>query len=153
MSLLANYQTNGFFDEMFNDDGQVRPHYRRLHERFLQMTPDEFEQRRQAIDLSFLRQGITFTVYSDSQGTERIFPFDLIPRVIPQREWTHIEAGLTQRITALNLFLHDIYHEQRIVKENVIPAHYILGAKHFRREFMNFHVPQNIFVIQTVERG
>jgi uncharacterized circularly permuted ATP-grasp superfamily protein len=146
MSLLANYQTNGFFDEMFNDDGQVRPHYRRLHERFLQMTPDEFEQRRQAIDLSFLRQGITFTVYSDSQGTERIFPFDLIPRVIPQREWTHIEAGLTQRITALNLFLHDIYHEQRIVKENVIPAHYILGAKHFRREFMNFQVPQNIYI-------
>src|SRR5215813_7845346 len=126
MSLLNNYQTNGFFDEMFTNDGQVRLHYQRLYERFRHLTSEEFEQRRQTIDLSFLRQGITFTVYSDSQGTERIFPFDLIPRIIPQSEWTRVEAGLIQRITALNLFLHDIYHEQKIVKEDVIPAAYIL---------------------------
>lgn len=89
---------------------------------------------------------MTFTVYNDNQGTERIFPFDLIPRIIPAKEWAHLEAGLVQRITALNLFLHDIYHEQKVLKDKVVPAALILGAKHFRREFMNFKVPRGIYV-------
>ena len=80
-------------------------------------------------DLAFLNQGITFTVYSDNQGTERIFPFDLVPRIIPAPEWEHIEAGLTQRITALNLFLHDIYHDQQIFKDKVIPRHLRRGGQ------------------------
>jgi uncharacterized circularly permuted ATP-grasp superfamily protein len=98
------------------------------------------------VDLAFLRQGVTFNVYGDSRGTERIFPFDLVPRIIPATEWEYLERGLIQRITALNLFLHDIYHEQRIVKEGVIPAHYILSGKHFRREFVNFAVPRDIYI-------
>jgi len=98
------------------------------------------------VDLAFLRQGITFNVYGDSQGTERIFPFDLMPRIIPAREWERIEAGLIQRITALNLYLHDIYHQQRIVKDCTIPADYVFSAKHFRREFVNFNVPRDIYV-------
>ena len=93
-----------------------------------------------------MRGGVTFTVYNDNQGTDRIFPFDLVPRVIPDSEWQKIEKGLIQRITALNLFLHDIYHGQKILKDRIIPPHYIIGAKHFRREFMGFDVPKDIYV-------
>ncbi len=95
---------------------------------------------------SFLTQGITFTVYNDNRGTEKIFPFDLIPRIIPAEEWEFIERGLEQRIRALNLFLHDIYHDQRILKEKVIPEEYVLSAAHFRKEFMGFNVPRDIYI-------
>jgi uncharacterized circularly permuted ATP-grasp superfamily protein len=115
-------------------------------ERYAQLKPDEFERKRTAVDFSFMRQGITFTVYNDNQGTERIFPFDLMPRIIPQSEWQYLVKGLEQRITALNLFLKDIYGEQRILKEGIIPASYILGAKHFRREFMGSKVPKDIYI-------
>jgi uncharacterized circularly permuted ATP-grasp superfamily protein len=144
--LLQNYQPDGFFDEMAAEPDQVRPHYRKFLDRFATLTPQDFEQKRRATDLAFLRQGITFNVYGDSKGAERIFPFDLIPRIIPAAEWERLERGLTQRITALNLFLHDIYHEQRIVKDGVIPSFYILSARHFRREFVNFSVPKDIYI-------
>jgi len=145
-SLLNGYNPESFFDEMMTGDGGVRPHYRKLVERYSSLSADDFEQRRRAVDISFLRQGITFNVYGDSQGVEKIFPFDLVPRIVPAKEWEHIEAGLAQRITALNLFLHDIYHEQRIVKEGVIPPYYVLSGKHFRREFTNFAVPKDIYI-------
>jgi len=131
---------------MYGRDGVARPHYRRLYERLATLPKEEFEQRRAAVDLAFLRRGVTFTVYDNPEGTEKIFPFDLIPRIIPSSEWTQLEAGLIQRVNALNLFLHDIYHEQKILKDKVIPAAQILSAKHFRREFMNFKVPQDIYV-------
>ncbi|MDX2109567.1 MAG: circularly permuted type 2 ATP-grasp protein [Verrucomicrobiota bacterium] len=143
---FADYHCGNYFDEMFLPDGAVRPHYRALLERFQQLTPEEFHRKREAVDLAFLRQGITFTVYSDNQGTERIFPFDLIPRIIPNKEWQHLVKGLEQRITALNLFLHDIYHEQKIIKDGIIPEHYIKSAKHFRPEFMGFRVPKDIYI-------
>ncbi len=147
MSLFSSsYDSGHFFDEMFMAGGGVRPHYRKLNDRLATLPEPEFERRRAAVDLAFLRRGVTFTVYNDSEGTERIFPFDLIPRVIPSAEWDRIEAGLIQRITALNLFLHDLYHEQKIIKDKVVPAAQILSAKHFRREFMNFSVPRNIYV-------
>ncbi len=135
-----------FFDEMVAADGTVRPHYARFRELFQSLTPQEFDLKRQAVDLAFLRQGVTFNVYGDSAGAEKIFPFDLLPRIIPAREWEMIERGLAQRITALNLFLHDIYHEQKILKDGVIPAHYVLSGKHFRREFVNFNVPKDIYI-------
>lgn len=141
-----NYQTEGFFDEMFESDGSVRPHYRSFYERLSVMDPDEFEQRRIAVDRSFLEQGITFTVYGDEQQTERIFPFDLVPRIIPSSEWEYLERGLIQRITALNLFLSDIYHDQKIIKDGVIPEHYVKSAKHFRPEFMGVKVPKDIYI-------
>ncbi len=145
--LFANeYAVDGFFDEMFDHDGNVRPHYRRLYERFRQMSPEQFEQKRSSVDLSFLRQGITFTVYNDDAGTERIFPFDLVPRIIPKTEWEHVENGLKQRLTALNMFLNDIYHQQKIIKDNVIPAHYIFSCKEFRRELVNVDVPKGIYI-------
>ena len=147
MSILSSqYNPGEFFDEMIGAGGQIRPHYRRLTERLDTLPENDFHDRRAAVDLAFLRRGVTFTVYNDSEGTERIFPFDLIPRIIPASEWKQLEAGLIQRITALNLFLHDIYHKQQILKDNVVPTAQILSAKHFRREFMNFSVPRNIYV-------
>ncbi len=143
---FKNYQTEGFFDEMFAADGEARPHYKKLLERFERLDPEDFDQKRQAVGLSFMRAGITFTVYSDDQGTERIMPFDLIPRIIPNSEWNFLERGLKQRITALNLFLKDIYHEQKILKDGVIPPSYVLGAKNFRREIVGIHVPRDIYI-------
>src|SRR5277367_866345 len=144
--LLKGYEAEDFFDEMVEADGTMRPHYDRFREMFQSLTAKEFDLKRESVDLAFLWQGITFNVYGDSAGTEKIFPFDLVPRIIPAKEWEHLERGLIQRITALNLFLHDIYHEQKIIKDGVIPAHYILSGKHFRREFVNFEVPKGIYI-------
>jgi len=144
--VLKGYEPGSFFDEMFAAPGQPRRHYERFAQLFAQLTPEEFEERRNDVDLAFLRQGVTFNVYGDSQGTERIFPYDLIPRIISAREWEYLERGLIQRITALNLFLHDIYHEQRIIKDGVIPPFFVLSARHFRREFAQFQVPKDIYI-------
>jgi uncharacterized circularly permuted ATP-grasp superfamily protein len=146
MALLDKYKPGDFFDEMFSAEGQVRPHYAALFERFQQLDQEEFDQRRMAVDAAFLRQGITFTVYSDEQGTERIFPFDLMPRIIPAAEWAMIEAGLIQRMKALNLFLKDLYSDQRILKEKVIPAEEVLTAKHYRPEMVGVKVPKDIYI-------
>ncbi len=146
-SLFAQYDPGDFFDEMFSAPGEVRPHYRLLLERSERLSIEDFNRKRQIAELSYLNQGITFTVYNDKQeGTERIFPFDLIPRIIPRQEWEHVERGLKQRLTALNAFLDDIYHDQRIVKEGVIPEEIIRSARHFRPEFMGFNVPRNIHI-------
>jgi uncharacterized circularly permuted ATP-grasp superfamily protein len=144
--MLREYKHDSFFDEMVDGGGSVRPHYRRFGSLFQELKQEEFEDKRHSVDLAFLRQGITFNVYGDSQGMERIFPFDLIPRIIPACEWEHLEKGLVQRITALNLFLRDIYHDQKILKDNVIPPSYVLSGKHFRREFVNFNVPKDIYI-------
>jgi uncharacterized circularly permuted ATP-grasp superfamily protein len=144
--MLKNYAAHDGFDEMIDAKGAFRPHYRRLQKLFGKITASEFETKRQAVDTNFLRQGITFNVYGDAAGAEKIFPFDLLPRIIPAKEWEQIERGLKQRITALNLFLHDIYHEQKIVKDGVIPQHVVLSGKHFRREFVNFNVPKDIYI-------
>jgi len=144
--MFADYNTEGFFDEMFEADGSVRPHYQMLRDRFEAMEPGEFERKCALAERASLSQGITFTVYSGDEGTERIFPFDLIPRIVPAKEWDHIERGLAQRLTALNMFLHDIYHDQRIIKEKIIPAELIHSAKHFRPEFMGFDVQGNIYI-------
>jgi uncharacterized circularly permuted ATP-grasp superfamily protein len=144
--LLNGYRAEDFFDEMAGPGDQMRPHYARFRELFQALTLDEFNNKRQSVDLAFLRQGVTFNVYGDSAGTEKIFPFDLLPRIIPAKEWEFLERGLVQRITALNLFLHDLYHEQKILKDGIIPPFYVLSGKHFRREFVNFNVPKDIYI-------
>jgi uncharacterized circularly permuted ATP-grasp superfamily protein len=143
---FAKYDTGEFYDEMFAGPGRARPHYERLLQRFTELTKGEFDRKRDLAELTLLRQGVTFTVYNDAQGTERIFPFDLIPRIISAEEWKKIERGLEQRITALNLFLHDIYHGQSILRDGVIPKDYVWQAAHFRPEFMHFNVPRNIYI-------
>jgi uncharacterized circularly permuted ATP-grasp superfamily protein len=145
-NLFEGYAPGVFFDEMFEPSGQIRAHYQRLFGRYANLSLGEFETKRVAAESAFLTGGVTFTVYNDDEGTERIFPFDLIPRIIPQKEWEHIVAGLTQRITALNLFLHDIYHDQKIIKDGIIPEEIITSAVHFRPEFMGFDVPKDIYI-------
>jgi uncharacterized circularly permuted ATP-grasp superfamily protein len=131
---------------MFAGPDSVRPHYSKLLARFKEMERDDFEKKRALAATTFLTQGITFTVYNDDQGTERIFPFDLVPRIIPAREWEMVERGLVQRITALNLFLHDIYHNQNILRDGTIPKSIVWEAAHFRPEFMHFDVPRNVYI-------
>lgn len=144
--LTDRYEVGDFFDEMFLSGREPRPHYRRLHELLSEMNTETFNERRNNADISFLYQGITFTVYSqEDQGIERIFPFDLIPRIIPGSEWAELERGLSQRVIALNQFLYDVYHDQRIIKEKLIPADLIFGARHFRREMIGINVPKNVY--------
>jgi uncharacterized circularly permuted ATP-grasp superfamily protein len=143
--LTERYNISTFFDEMFAGAQTPRPHYEHLYERLLALSINEFNERRRAADISFLYQGITFTVYSEAEGVERIFPFDLIPRIIPADEWQKLERGLTQRVIALNHFLDDVYHDQRIIREGRIPAELIFGASNFRREMIGIRVPRNVY--------
>src|SRR5215813_6322013 len=130
---------------MFEGSGAPRAHYRKIHARLETMDRAELDERRRAADLSFLLQGITFAVYSDGRGTERLFPFDLVPRILPRSEWDRVERGLAQRVVALNLFLKDVYGPQQILKDGKIPRTLVLSCRHFRREVMGLEVPRGIY--------
>ncbi len=143
---FSAYYLDAAYDEMFDSEGRPRPHYQELYQRLLEMPYETLRQRQQDADMMFLNQGITFTVYGGDKGTERIWPYDLLPRIITSTEWDPIERGLTQRITALNLFLKDIYHEGRILAAGVIPRALIYSCRHFRREMRGLHVPHDIYV-------
>ncbi|HEY0606511.1 MAG TPA: circularly permuted type 2 ATP-grasp protein [Herpetosiphonaceae bacterium] len=143
---FSSYELDTAYDEMFTADGRARPHYAALYDRLLSLPGDELQRRAQAAELSFLNQGITFTVYGREQGTERIIPHDLLPRLIPGAEWATIERGLAQRITALNLFLKDVYHEGRILAAGVVPRALIYSCRHYRREMRGLRVPHDIYV-------
>jgi uncharacterized circularly permuted ATP-grasp superfamily protein len=144
--MFENYEVDGLFDEVFTESGKPRKHYAPLVSRLKALGQPAFERRRRMTDVLFRNQGITFTVYSDTTGVEKIFPFDLVPRIVPADEWDLIERGLVQRITALNLFCQDIYHGQRILKERIIPPDLIYGAKSFRREMFGVNVPRDIYI-------
>jgi len=145
-SLFGSYFLDAAYDEMFDPAGTPRPHFLPLFQRLHELTPRDLQQRQSYADLTFLNQGITFTVYGDGEGTERIFPYDLLPRIITASEWAVIERGLKQRIHALNLFLHDIYHEARILAAGLIPRELIYTCQHFRREVRGVQVPRKIYV-------
>ena len=140
------YELDDAHDEMIDADGSVRPHYEHLYEALLDLPGDELRRRQQVADLSFLHQGITFTVYGREEGTERIFPNDLLPRILTNAEWTRIEQGLAQRITALNLFLRDLYHEGRILSDGVVPREIVYTCKHFRRQMRGLHVRRDVYI-------
>ena len=134
---FTKYDLGSFVDEMFEEADRPRAAARALVQ-FIDGLPDgELLRRQRAAERALLNMGITFNVYGDSAGTERIFPFDLVPRIVSATEWQLIERGLKQRIHALNLFIDDIYHEQRIVKDGVVPAHVIhtSSARTLRRRF------------------
>jgi uncharacterized circularly permuted ATP-grasp superfamily protein len=143
---LKNYLLDHAYDEMFSGTGVLHPHYEPLLEHFSSLPTDELRRRKQAADLSFLNQGITFTVYGRDEGTERIFPYDPVPRIVTANEWATVERGLAQRITALNLFLKDIYNEGRILKDGVVPREIVYSCKHFRRQMVGLQVPRNVYV-------
>jgi uncharacterized circularly permuted ATP-grasp superfamily protein len=143
---FSNYYLNAAYDEMFDAEGRVRTQYQELYQRLLDMPAETLFQRQQAANLMFLNQGITFTVYGGEEGTERIWPYDLLPRIITNTEWALVERGLTQRITALNLFLKDIYHDGRILSDAVIPRALVYSCRHFRHEMRGLQVPHDIYV-------
>ena len=144
--MKIEYDPGSFFDEMFESDGKPRPHYAKLADAFSGFSEEDFQTRREAVDLAFLQQGVTFTVYGNEESTEKIFPFDMVPRIITAKEWEHLEKGLIQRLTALNLFLHDIYHDQKIVKDGIFPKEVLMSGKHFRKEMIGFSPPKDIYI-------
>jgi uncharacterized circularly permuted ATP-grasp superfamily protein len=144
--LFGDYQLDRAFDEMREAGGDLRPHYRAMAETLAALPSGELQRRKQSADLAFLTQGITFTVYGRDEGTERIFPYDLLPRLVTADEWDRIERGLTQRITALNLFLRDIYSDAKILNERIIPRELVYSCRHYRRQMRGLQVPRNVYI-------
>ncbi len=134
-----------FYDEMHDAAGACRPHYTEFARWLADMPGEHLQQRRREADLLFYRAGITFTLYGDDQGTERLIPFDTIPRSIPASEWKIIEAGCIQRVQALNLFLADLYHDQRILKEGLIPPEQVLANDQYQLAMQGLDVPGNVY--------
>ena len=149
--LRSGYDTGGFYDEAFTVDEHgaavPRPHYEDLVEQIAAMDGSDLRRAAELANRSFLHRGVTFTVYSEGeQGAERILPFDPIPRILPADEWAVVESGLSQRIKALNLFVHDVYHDQEILREGIVPRRLVVLAKHFRREVVGIDVPDDQYV-------
>jgi uncharacterized circularly permuted ATP-grasp superfamily protein len=133
------------YDEAFDRSAAPRSHYRPLVSTLESFTLTEIARRERLQKISLVDQGITFTVYGEKDGLERIFPFDFVPRIIPAREWERIEAGLIQRVTALNLFIADIYQDQKCLKDKVIPAELVLSRKEYKRELLRVTPPRQIY--------
>jgi uncharacterized circularly permuted ATP-grasp superfamily protein len=144
--VFDRYTLGRAYDEMFAAAGQHRAHYSGIHERLCLLPLDVWQERQRAADLAFLTQGITFTVYGQAEGVERIFPFDLLPRLVTAGEWATIERGLSQRITALDRFLRDVYHEGRVFDAGVVPRTLIRECKHYRREMAGVRVPHDRYL-------
>ncbi|MHA3769980.1 circularly permuted type 2 ATP-grasp protein [Verrucomicrobiota bacterium sgz303538] len=139
------YDNGRTFDELFYTCGQVRPEAGPLVRMINSLDAGELRRRQQAAERALLYSGITFNVYGDKSGREKIFPFDIVPRIIKKTEWEQIERGLRQRIQALNLFLDDVYHDQKIIKDGVVPEHVVRSATAFREECMGLNPPGGIW--------
>jgi uncharacterized circularly permuted ATP-grasp superfamily protein len=142
---FSSYETQGFYDEMFEDDGRPRAHVKLLLDTIQSLSDGQLLRYKHAAERLLLQMGITFNVYGDSAGTERIFPFDLVPRIIPAVEWDYIERGLQQRIHALNAFLDDVYHDQKILKDGTIPAEVVTSAVSYRKECHGLNPPWGVW--------
>jgi len=142
---FSSYNTDGFYDEMFEAGAAPRPHARLLLETVEALDDGHLLRYKHAAERLLLQMGITFNVYGDLAGTERIFPFDLIPRIVPAHEWDHIERGLKQRVHALNAFIDDIYHDQKILRDGVIPAEVILSAASYRKQCQGLNPPRRVW--------
>ena len=142
---FSSYDTGEFYDEMFTSDGEPRPGYQFLQSRLESLPDGEIEARQAAAEQYFYDLGITFTVYGHTEGTEKIFPFDIIPRIISREDWQHLENGLKQRIYALNLFINDIYNDQKIIKDKVVPHELIESAEGFFPECIGITPPLGVW--------
>ena len=142
---FSGYDVGGFFDEVIGDDGRPRSGAELLVDRIQKIGTEELLRRQSAAEQALLRMGVTFAVYGDERGTEKIWPFDIVPRIIAADEWSWIERGLRQRITALNLFIDDVYHDQRIIKDGIIPGEILQGATSYRRACQGLDPPQGIW--------
>jgi len=137
---------NGVWDEMYGQNADVREHYRKVIEYISKESADDLNKKEELAKRLFMSQGITFTVYNSGEGIEKIFPFDIIPRIITAPEWAFIEKGIKQRLTALNLFLKDVYNNQFIVKDGIVPIDIIYSCPHFLREMYKLQVPYDIYI-------
>ena len=142
---FRDYETVGFYDELIDETGQPRPSAELLLRRIEELPDGELLQRQQTAERSLFRMGITFAVYGDEKGVEKIWPFDLVPRIVGAEEWNGLERGLQQRIRALNLFIDDIYHDQQIVKDGVLPETILRGATSFRHQCVGLNPPRGIW--------
>ena len=145
MTGFDGYNIDGFYDEMFASDGNARPAVQMLAERIESLPEGELTRRQIAAEHALLRMGITFNVYADEQGIEKIFPFDLIPRIIDANEWEWIERGLKQRIHALNLFIDDVYHDQKILKDGIVPADVVLSSERYLEPCIGLDPPRGVW--------
>ena len=144
---MTDYEVGNFYDEMFETDTRVRPRYQILNDSLARISSGELQKRKHAVERALMRMGITFNVYSQEQGElERVLPFDIIPRIIEAAEWETMEEGLRQRITALNLFLDDIYNDQKILNDGVIPRAMLESSPAFRPECMGLRPPKGIWI-------
>ena len=143
--LFDAYEPGDFYDELFSAQRKPRPEASLLIKRINELSLDDLQQRQRAAQNALFKLGVTFNVYSDNQGTERIFPFDVVPRVVSAQEWAWLSLGLQQRIRALNCFIHDIYNDQKILKDNVIPRHVVESAPGFLKPCMGLQPPQGIW--------
>src|SRR6201986_3634912 len=137
---------DGVWDEMYGPNSKIRDHYRKVIEYVSRESADDLNKKEELAKRLFMSQGITFTVYNSGEGIEKIFPFDIIPRIITAAEWAYVEKGIKQRLTALNLFLKDIYHNQFIIKDGIVPIDIIYSCPHFLREMYMLQVPYDIYV-------
>lgn len=142
---FSNYETNGFYDEMFNEKGEVRPHYKLFKDRLQQMGFKKLNSLQYSTDRAQLSLGMTFNVYSDNQGIERILHLDIIPRIISSQDWDFLEKGLKQRIIALNMFIDDLYHDQKVIKDKIIPKELVLSSTTFLKECIGLNPPENVW--------
>lgn len=140
-----DYDPEDFYDELFIGPGQPRPEAIPLIERIHSLSPAEIQRRQQAAQVALFKLGVTFNVYSDNQGTERILPFDIIPRIVAAAEWKQLEAGLKQRIYALNLFLSDIYNDQKILRDGVLPRELVESASGYLKPCQGLKPPEDIW--------
>ncbi|OLN24632.1 Protein containing domains DUF404, DUF407 [Desulfovibrio sp. DV] len=140
-----NYDTGPFYDEMFTADGKPRHGCRMLHEKIKSLPPGDILARQTAAEQAFYDMGITFTVYGHEEGTEKIFPFDIIPRVIAAAEWDAVERGLVQRIRALNLFIDDVYHKGRIMADGIIPRSVVESSTGYFKECQGLNPPRGVW--------
>ncbi len=145
-NLIQSYLVDmNTYDEMYNNSS-IRDHYKNTVEFLEKLSIDDLNKKEEFAKRLFMSQGVTFTVYSSGEGIEKIFPFDIIPRIITSSEWDFIEKGIKQRLKALNFFLKDIYNNQFIIKDGVVPAEMIYSCPHYLREMQNFPVPYDIYV-------
>lgn len=143
---FGNYKTDGFFDEMIAENFAAKDGNSFLKEKIEDISFEELIHKQKAAERSMVSSGITFNVYSEEGGTERIIPVDIIPRVIPSAEWDRLEQGLRQRIYALNLFLQDIYNEQKILKDGIVPRDLIESSKCYLPQCQGFTPPKGIWI-------
>ena len=146
LDLQPQYAVAHHYDELYRADGAPRSHYEALAKTLGRLGRDEILARVQDVNTALLQRGVTFTVYADSEGTERVFPFDIIPRILTADEWSHIERGIRQRVRAINAFIYDVYHSERILREKRVPRDLVYSSKNYNREMIGVDVPHDVYI-------